>query len=746
MTLLLLFAVLAPLVSFGFTDNFIPFVNAQNPDICGDHLCATGEKKQLPKAFSITPENDDPENLDKDTHLLFVQTATAGTFIQKDGRNILTLVDVSPSTVWFSDRPHRITGHEGTDIFVAKWAEGKNSFADNPPNAALDISDSIKSTDVIIVELTNPVYSPESQTLQYDVIILQEATEGLTHYAKDADATIPTRFSKVALFIDDEDLDSVLTPNAIPIPGISQFYGVDITKGISKDNLVPIALFDFDSDNTIEVQIGDNNYLVPESLVLDATDNYDLKSHVYTSVKELSKSLSVSAGISYSSPTVDAEVDASYSQDSSTSESSYFATVDAYDRKYGLTAETGLEATDRFSNAVDNLPLQYIGNQDEYFEFFSTFGTHYTHSVEYGGIMHYWSQQSDTSSMSAQEFEVSVSASVNEMAGSVSADVDVSGSTSESESSSNVNVSITGSGGDSSLLGSYLTQRSPDSFNDWWASIDDNPGQMNIRYNEIYNLVTDYHKKSQLQNALSDYLRSDFGYQVLVANDKQHFLTTISIGTDNSNTLIFDFPQEDKRDSKQFEDHVSFGGMLVVNNLQTGELVEKFVVNEYPPTSNNGLPQLVTDDTIPKISDRIEHYEQQGDGYLYFVTMFTHFDTDDQSDFLWFQKVGAQSFVDIPKGANYYVLVGHSDLGQGLGKSMISNVGDENWTVPILYTTSSGVSLSQLQSQAQQFAKLTGYASSLNGHDQISCEFSGGIIKTTEGFSAINTPTTDECS
>ncbi len=112
------------------------------------------------------------------------------------------------------------------------------------------------------------------------------------------------------------------------------------------------------------MQIGDSHYLVSESLVLDSTDDYQVIKHVHMSIKELSSSLSVSAGLSYSSPAVDAEVDAevdaSYSQDSSTSERSYFATIGTYDRKYRLAVETGLEATDRFNTAVDNLPSHFM--------------------------------------------------------------------------------------------------------------------------------------------------------------------------------------------------------------------------------------------------------------------------------------------------------------------------------------------------------------------------------------------------
>ena len=64
---------------------------------------------------------------------MFVQTANAMT---SDGTT-LTLKEVTPSTLYFSDRPKRIVGHMTTADFVDLWAEGDNSFEEDPPNAVL---------------------------------------------------------------------------------------------------------------------------------------------------------------------------------------------------------------------------------------------------------------------------------------------------------------------------------------------------------------------------------------------------------------------------------------------------------------------------------------------------------------------------------------------------------------------------------------------------------------------------------
>jgi hypothetical protein len=64
---------------------------------------------------------------------MFVQTAQG---IDSDGQT-LTLRGITPSTLYFSDRPQRVVGHMSTADFVDLWAVGGNSFETDPPNAVL---------------------------------------------------------------------------------------------------------------------------------------------------------------------------------------------------------------------------------------------------------------------------------------------------------------------------------------------------------------------------------------------------------------------------------------------------------------------------------------------------------------------------------------------------------------------------------------------------------------------------------
>jgi hypothetical protein len=96
-------------------------------------------------AESKTPAGKAPE-------VQFVQVAKTVTF--KDG--VLTLGDASPMTIFFSDRPQRLTGQLRNDLFAKLWNEGKNGFKDDPPNAALTVFNPVGAPKQAIVVLTNP--------------------------------------------------------------------------------------------------------------------------------------------------------------------------------------------------------------------------------------------------------------------------------------------------------------------------------------------------------------------------------------------------------------------------------------------------------------------------------------------------------------------------------------------------------------------------------------------------------------
>lgn len=96
---------------------------------------------------------------------LFVQTAHRMQY--NDGK--VTLEGLAPTTLFFSDRPDRVTGHIPSRQFVESWGEGPDSFAANPPNAVLSIFDTDDVRD-IVVELKDPVLVGSELTYTVEIL------------------------------------------------------------------------------------------------------------------------------------------------------------------------------------------------------------------------------------------------------------------------------------------------------------------------------------------------------------------------------------------------------------------------------------------------------------------------------------------------------------------------------------------------------------------------------------------------
>jgi hypothetical protein len=120
------------------------------------------------KATPTTAADQAQDNLEE-VQLLFVQNSN-DVVMEKEK---MTLKGISPTTIFFSDRPKRIAGHMDTEEFVLDWIEGKgkNSFVEDPPNATLSIFGKDEIVD-IVVELKNPRL--KGNDLIYDIGVLEQ--------------------------------------------------------------------------------------------------------------------------------------------------------------------------------------------------------------------------------------------------------------------------------------------------------------------------------------------------------------------------------------------------------------------------------------------------------------------------------------------------------------------------------------------------------------------------------------------
>lgn len=100
--------------------------------------------------------------------LLFVQSAHTASL----DKGILTLGGVNPATLFFSDRPERVTGHEPTEDFVSHWDFGDDNFKENPPNATLSILTGPEPQEIVLVLKSPRLLNDE---LSYEVEVLDGA-------------------------------------------------------------------------------------------------------------------------------------------------------------------------------------------------------------------------------------------------------------------------------------------------------------------------------------------------------------------------------------------------------------------------------------------------------------------------------------------------------------------------------------------------------------------------------------------
>ena len=121
-----------------------------------------------PKDKNVQSVVDAPE-----IEALFVQTAHGMSYA--DGR--LTLHALAPTTLFFSDRPDRVTGHVTTEEFVDTWDKGPDNFASNPPNAVLSVFHPDGVSD-IVVELTKPELGSSELTYMVDILDGEMPPEG----------------------------------------------------------------------------------------------------------------------------------------------------------------------------------------------------------------------------------------------------------------------------------------------------------------------------------------------------------------------------------------------------------------------------------------------------------------------------------------------------------------------------------------------------------------------------------------
>jgi hypothetical protein len=109
----------------------------------------------------------------EDDRPMFMFVQLASSTVVDEAAKTIRLVNLSPQTLYFSDRPDRIAGHLKLDKYMAEWtaAAGADNFSADPPNAALSVYQAGKDdSSVAIIEITNPRVEGADILYDYKVI------------------------------------------------------------------------------------------------------------------------------------------------------------------------------------------------------------------------------------------------------------------------------------------------------------------------------------------------------------------------------------------------------------------------------------------------------------------------------------------------------------------------------------------------------------------------------------------------
>ena len=68
----------------------------------------------------------------------------------------LTMKGTSPTVIYFCDRPVRFAGHLSVEEFLSSVTKGKDSFVEDPPNAAVSILSGDEVHDVVVTLSKTP--------------------------------------------------------------------------------------------------------------------------------------------------------------------------------------------------------------------------------------------------------------------------------------------------------------------------------------------------------------------------------------------------------------------------------------------------------------------------------------------------------------------------------------------------------------------------------------------------------------
>ena len=164
-------------------------------------------------ALGTRSQNTTATDSSQESNWLFSQTADSGSISPNgDDTWTLTLTEVDPNVMAFTDRPLREAQSGSVDKLVEAWP---TIFADSNPNGVVVAHNATGETNSAVVELTDPQLN--GSTMTYTVRVL-------TNEGAAAEPGTSYDFEQVSVFIDDVSVTSWVcespTGGVVDPPGV----------------------------------------------------------------------------------------------------------------------------------------------------------------------------------------------------------------------------------------------------------------------------------------------------------------------------------------------------------------------------------------------------------------------------------------------------------------------------------------------------------------------------------------------
>ncbi len=287
-------------------------------------------------------------------------------------------------------------------------------------------------------------------------------------------------------------------------------FGFDITKNYSEDSTTQ-RIFKEGKPEDTTCKIGTKTYAVPENIGVEPKFETEGGSLVRSTRQEVQEHFAAKAKVSGSGFGFKGQVEAAYSFITKKTQSNYFGLVEATTHRYTLKLKEQRTTwfTGDFSADLALLPEKFKReNEDEWFAFFSTYGTHYVHQVKLGGNLYYYVSIDKSTSSDEQNAKAKLELEYNGVFAKTKGEAESSWEKLSKEWMSSREVRVATRGGENNLSGlipSFGVWKGDD-FIDWGKSLIEKPGLSSFNLSAMSTLVP-LAKRTQAENALREYLR-----------------------------------------------------------------------------------------------------------------------------------------------------------------------------------------------------------------------------------------------